>query len=86
MFEEKLRVLTKMSTFNTITLFDCRALLECTARALLLAKPHNQVEFLCAYIDEMNEFADRESGNFGLMAYKFEEQWGRYSTISDTSI
>lgn len=57
---------------------DCRALLGCMKKALVLEKPNERdiAHFLYKYTEELYNFSKGRSGKIGDLSRRFKDKWG----------
>lgn len=61
------------------TPYGVKTLLECMARATLLAQPDDISTFLTRYIKNMFRSRTEDGKDVKVVAFDYEEDWGQYS-------
>lgn len=64
--------------FDQFTDSDCKALLGCMKKTLLLEKPSEResAQFLYKYTEELFNFARGRTGKIGELSLRFKDKWG----------
>lgn len=60
------------------TPYGVKTLLECMARAALLAKPDDISTFLTLYMKNMFRSRTEDGKDIKVVAFDYEEDWGEY--------
>lgn len=57
---------------------DCRSLLGCMEKVLLLEKPNDRdvARFLFKYTEELYKFSKGRNGKIGDLSGRFKDKWG----------
>lgn len=68
------------NAFDQFTDSDCRILLGCMKKALLLEKPNERdiAHFLYKYTEELYNFSKGRSGKIGDLSRRFRDKWGEH--------
>lgn len=72
-----IRVFLKMPTKGS-TPYGVKTLLECMARAALLAQPEDISTFLTLYLKNMFRSRTEDGKDIKVVAFDYEEDWGEY--------
>lgn len=67
-----------VDVFDQFTEEDCKSLLVCMKRVLLLEKPNERdiARFLFKYTEELYNFSKGRNGKIGDLSCRFTDKWG----------